>query len=103
MNSAREFIQILEVSDKIPKSQWLDRFQPLYNQYNLKPFGDNEFDLAGKGKKSGISFYSYSSLITVKSQEYVVMYIDTVNADESEQSEGQIIDLISELQTIRFQ
>jgi len=103
MTSAREFIQILEVSDKIPKIEWPVRFKPLYNQYKLEPFNDEEFELTGRGQKSGFTFNSYATLITMKGKEYMAMYINTINADENDESDSEKIDIISELQVIRFE
>ncbi len=102
LNAAKDFIQILEVSDKIQKDDWQNRFKPLYNQYNLKPVEDTDFDLSGRGQKAGMYYNSYATLITVKGKEHMAFYINTTNAEQDEESDSQKIDIIYELKIIKL-
>lgn len=102
LNTSQDFIQILEVSDKIIKSDWSNRFKPLYTQYNLKPMPDKEFVLTGQGNKAGILFNSYASIITIEGKEHMVFYIKTIDAADSQESESEKIDILYELNGIRF-
>jgi len=100
--TATRFIQIIEVSDKIPKEEWPDRFIPLYKQYNLQPMGDNVFKLTGRNEKSGLFFNSYAALVNVNGSEYMAFYINSTGTEQAEKSEPEKIDILYELQMIKF-
>ncbi|MEJ2612991.1 MAG: hypothetical protein P8179_23775 [Candidatus Thiodiazotropha sp.] len=102
LHTAKDFIQILEISDKIPQSDWSRQLQALYNQYNLKKFQDNEFELTGSGNRSGIYFNSYAAKMMVKDKEYMVLYVSLSNTEQNQTSRSKKIDMLSELQSIRF-
>jgi len=101
-STATRFIQIIEVSDKIPKDDWPDRFTLLYNQYNLKPMGDNDFELSGSFQKSGLFLNSYAALVNVDGREYMAFYINSTGKEQVEKSESEKIDILYELQIIKF-
>ncbi len=102
LNTSQVFIQILEISENIEKKDWSDKFKPIYNQYELTPMQGEEFDLTGKGQKSGMFFNSYASAISVKGKEHMALYIRTTSADQDEESDSQKIDIIYALENIKF-
>lgn len=102
LNLAKEFIQILEISDKLEKNDWSNRLKPLYKQYNLKPLQDAIFDLSGSSQKSGIFFNSYATIMSVKGKEHMIFYISTANTEQEEESDSKKIDIIYALKDITF-
>ncbi len=97
---AKNFIQIIEVSDNIPKSMWADSFSPLYSQYKLQSIEGEEFELAGEFKKSGLNLRSYATLITVKGNDHMAFYVAMVDDNAMSESISKKIDVIHSLKEI---
>lgn len=102
LNSSQEFIQILEISDKIQKNDWPNKFKPLFNQYKLIPVQGEEFNLAGKSQKAGIFFNSYATIVSVNGEEHMAFYVRTTDTEQNEESDPQKMEIIYELQNIKF-
>lgn len=100
--AAKNFIQILEFSDNIQKSDWLNNLKPIYSQYKLMPVQNQQFELAGSIKKAGIFFKSYAAPINVKGKDHMAFYIIATNKEPNEESDSQKVDIINKLKSINF-
>ncbi len=101
-NTAKDFVQIIEISDKIQKSDWSTSFRRLYNQYRLSPVQDDEFELSGNFRKAGLFFNSYAAPINVKGKEHMAFYIFVTDEDQNEESTSQKVNMINKLKSIQF-
>ncbi len=75
MNSAENFIQILEFSDKISQSDWSKNLQPLLKRYGLSPAGDREFEMTGRMEQSGFFFKTYGAPVVVKGKDCMAFFV----------------------------
>ncbi len=102
LNSSYSFIQILECSDDIQKSDWPEKLAPLYNQYKLMPLEDQQFDLAGSAQRDGIYFNTYAAPIIVKEKDFMAFYVIASEEEPNEESILEKMAIIENLKNIEF-
>lgn len=100
VNSAKKFIQITELSEKMQKTDWQRHLKPLINRYKLTPVGDQPHELAGSIGQAGVFFKSYATSITVKGSEHMAFYIVIVNEENDDETTSDKIDIINEIKRL---
>lgn len=97
MEYAQKFVQILEISDKIQKSQWPTVLKPLISRYKLTPFNDEESVFTGSAEISGIIFDSFAAPVKVKDNEHLIIFVSTANDEEDTDSMFNQEDILNEM------
>ncbi len=102
INTAENSIQIIEHNEDIPKSEWASFYKNLFKQFKLVPVKDEQLELAGTSKLSGILIDSYAAPVEIEGKDYMAIYIATAEDKEKEYSISQKMDIIRELKRIEF-
>lgn len=87
MNTAEKFIQILAFGDKVSQADWPRYLSPLFQRYKLTATGDQEFEMIGWVKQSGVFFKSYAAPIVVKGKACLAFFVTTIDRDTFEESQ----------------
>ena len=88
MNTADNFVQILEFSDKINQSDWSQYLQPIFRQYNLTPVDGQEFEMTGLMSQSGLYFRAYGAPIVVKEKDGMAFFITVTDKETYEKAKN---------------
>lgn len=99
-NTAKSFIQVIEISEAMRESNWQDRLEPLYTQYQLSPVEDQPLELAGNIQKSGFFFNSYAALIEVQGKDHMAFYVIITNDEYINETTSDKRDIINQLKRI---
>lgn len=94
---AKNFVQILEISDKIQKSQWPTVLKPIINRYKLRPFKGEDSVFTGSSEKSGMFFDSFAVPVRVKEKEHLIIFVTHADNEENTDSTPNKEEILNEM------
>jgi len=100
---ARQFVQIIEFPEEIPKEQFERTVQPVFKEYNLKPFNSDGLERTGSFEKGGYKFVSFSNSVRINDEDHMGFYIAIVEEETSLPDRGHSQEILNELMNLIFE
>lgn len=97
MEYAQKFVQILEISDNIQKSQWPTVLKPIISRYKLTPFDGENSVFTGSAEISGIFFDSYAVPVRIKENEHLIIFVTTADDEGNSDSTSNQEEILNEM------
>ena len=100
-NFAKDYIMILEFSDRIQKESWSTVLKSVFAGYNLEPVKKQAFDMAGSFDKDGLHYKSFATPIKIDDQDHLLLYLIVTGENTGIVPTSRKIELINKLKSIQ--